>query len=217
MKQSTQPIKSVIGIDLGDRYSYLHELDMKTGETLSQTRISTSPADFRNHFNTVQNDRIALEVGTHLPWSSQLLGELGHQVIVANPRTLALIHSSNRKRDDLDAEKLARLARLDPKLMSPIRHRSMPVQADRARLKARDALVRTRTQLITHVRCLVKAFGIKLPTCASMCFHKRVLEQAHILGQMGTVGDALDNAVAESFFGTLQVELLDRQRRQTWT
>ena len=38
------------------------------------------------------------------------------------------------------------------------------------------------------------------------------LEQAHILGSMGTVGDALDNAVAESFFATLQVELLDRQR-----
>lgn len=176
MKQSTQPVRSVIGIDLGDRYSYLHELDMTTGETLSQTRISTSPADFRDHFAAVQNARIALEVGTHSPWSSHLLEELGHQVIVANPRTLALIHSSNRKRDELDAEKLARLARLDPKLMSPIRHRSMPVQADRARLKARDALVRTRTQLITHVRCLVKAFGITLPSCASTCFHKRVLE-----------------------------------------
>ena len=174
MKQSTQPIKSVVGIDLGDRYSYLHELDMATGETLSQTRISTSPANFRDHFSAVQNARIALEVGTHSPWSSHLLEELGHEVVVANPRTLALIHSSNRKRDELDAEKLARLARLDPKLMSPIRHRSMPVQADRARLKARDALVRTRTQLITHVRCLVKAFGIKLPTCASTCFHKRV-------------------------------------------
>ena len=31
---------------------------------------------------------------------------------------------------------------------------------------------------------------------------------------MGTVGDALDNAMAESFFATLQLELLDRR---TWT
>ena len=176
MKQSTRPVRSVIGIDLGDRYSYLHELDMATGETLSQTRIFTNPATFRDHFNTVQNARVALEVGTHSPWSSHLLEELGHEVVVANPRTLALIHSSNRKRDELDAEKLARLARLDPKLMSPIRHRSMQVQADRARLKAREALVRTRTQLITHVRCLVKAFGVTLPSCASTCFHKRALE-----------------------------------------
>jgi len=176
MKQSTRPIQSVIGIDLGDRYSYLHELDMVTGETLSQTRIVTSPATFRNHFNAIPDARIALEVGTHSPWSSHLLAELGHEVIVANPRTLALIHSSNRKRDELDAEKLARLARLDPQLMSPIHHRSPQVQADRARLKTREALVRTRTQLITHVRCLVKAFGVRLPSCASTCFHKRVLE-----------------------------------------
>jgi len=124
MKQSTRPVHSVIGIDLGDRYSYLHELDMATGETLSRRRISTSPATFRDHFNAVQNARIALEVGTHSPWSSHLLEELGHQVIVANPRTLALIHNSNRKRDELDAEKLARLARLDPQLMSPICYRT---------------------------------------------------------------------------------------------
>ena len=32
---------------------------------------------------------------------------------------------------------------------------------------------------------------------------------------MGTVGDALDNAMAESFFGTLQLELLDRRNWQT--
>lgn len=41
------------------------------------------------------------------------------------------------------------------------------------------------------------------------------LRQAGILGSMGTVGDALDNAMAESFFATLQVELLDRRRWDT--
>jgi hypothetical protein len=33
--------------------------------------------------------------------------------------------------------------------------------------------------------------------------------------EIAAVGDALDNAMAESFFGTLQLELLDRQRSQT--
>jgi putative transposase len=37
------------------------------------------------------------------------------------------------------------------------------------------------------------------------------LRQAGLLGSMGTVGDALDNAVAESFFASLQTELLDRR------
>ncbi len=43
----------------------------------------------------------------------------------------------------------------------------------------------------------------------SLAFGSR-LEDAGILGSMGTVGDALDNALAESFFATLQTELLDR-------
>jgi putative transposase len=47
----------------------------------------------------------------------------------------------------------------------------------------------------------------------SWAFGQR-LRQAGLLGSMGTVGDALDNAVAESFFATLQTELLDRHH---WT
>jgi putative transposase len=46
----------------------------------------------------------------------------------------------------------------------------------------------------------------------SWAFGKR-LRAAGLLGSMGTVGDAYDNAVAESFFGTLQLELLDRRPR----
>ena len=46
----------------------------------------------------------------------------------------------------------------------------------------------------------------------SWAFGQR-LRNAGLLGSMGTVGDALDNAVAESFFATMQTELLDRQAR----
>jgi transposase InsO family protein len=48
----------------------------------------------------------------------------------------------------------------------------------------------------------------------SLVFTRR-LEDAGILGSMGSVGDALDNAIAESFFATLQTELLDRDTWQT--
>jgi putative transposase len=43
----------------------------------------------------------------------------------------------------------------------------------------------------------------------SLAFGRR-LRQAGIAPSMGTVGDALDNAVAESFFGTLKRELVHR-------
>jgi len=37
------------------------------------------------------------------------------------------------------------------------------------------------------------------------------LRQAGLLGSMGSIGDCFDNSMVESFFGTLQLELLDRQ------
>jgi transposase InsO family protein len=38
------------------------------------------------------------------------------------------------------------------------------------------------------------------------------LREAGILASMGRTGDAYDNALAESFFGSLECELLDRSR-----
>jgi putative transposase len=43
----------------------------------------------------------------------------------------------------------------------------------------------------------------------SLAFGRR-LQRAGLVASMGTIGDALDNAVAESFFATLECELLDR-------
>ena len=45
---------------------------------------------------------------------SEQLQDLGHEVIVANVRELRAISHSDRKSDQVDAEKLARFARLDP-------------------------------------------------------------------------------------------------------
>ena len=73
----------------------------------------------------------------------------------------------------MDAELLARLARLDPKLLSAIVHTSERVQVDRAVLRSRDVLVRSRAQLINHVRGTTKAMGHALAKCSSPCFAQR--------------------------------------------
>ena len=44
----------------------------------------------------------------------------------------------------------------------------------------------------------------------SLAFGKRCRE-AGVVQSMGSVGDAYDNAMCESFFATLECELLDRQ------
>jgi transposase len=106
-----------------------------------------------------------MEAGTHSPWVSRCLMKLGHEVIVANPRKVALITGSRRKNDRLDAEKLARLGRVDPKLLSPIVHRGEQAQEDLAQMRARHELVTVRTAVINSARGLVKSFGYRLASC----------------------------------------------------
>ncbi|HXQ20020.1 MAG TPA: IS3 family transposase [Acidimicrobiales bacterium] len=48
----------------------------------------------------------------------------------------------------------------------------------------------------------------------SWAFGRR-LRAAGLLGSMGSIGDCFDNSAVESFFGTLQIELLDEHRWDT--
>ena len=119
----------------------------------------------RERFARIPRSRIALETGTHSPWVSRLLSELGHEVIVAHARNVRLIGESRRKDDRLDARTLARLARIDPTLLSPVKHRSAEAQAHLAVIRARAGLVRARTSLINVARGVTKSFGERLPSC----------------------------------------------------
>ncbi len=162
------------GIDLGDRYSYLYLLDARSGEVIEEGRLRTTPEAFGRRFGSERPMRVAIEAGTHSPWTSRLLEECGHEVLVANARKTRLIYAEGRKTDRIDAEKLARLARLDPKLLAPIEHRGESSQAHLALIRSREALVRTRARLINHVRFVVKPFGHRLPKCSAQAFHKKV-------------------------------------------
>lgn len=162
-----------IGLDLGDKYSYLTILD-QDAVVIEETRLPTSKSAFKRKFSNLPSCKIAMEVGAQSRWVSDLLRELGHEVIVANARKLRAIYSNPRKGDRADAETLARLARLDPNLLSPIHHRSPQAQADLAVLRSRDALVRSRTLLINHVRGIAKSFGDRLPSCSANYFATKV-------------------------------------------
>jgi len=109
--------------------------------------------------------RIALETGMHSPWVSRLLSELGHEVFVAHARNQRLIGESRRKDDRFDAITLARLARIDPQLLSPVKHRSAQAQADLTVIRARASLVRARTALVNAARGLTKSYGERLRGC----------------------------------------------------
>jgi len=167
-----------VGVDLGDRYSYLCFLDTQSGEVIEEGRLRTTPEALRRRFCSEQWPlRIAIEAGTHSPWVSRVLEqECGHKVLVANPRKTRLIYSNKRKTDEIDAENLARLARLDPRLLYPLKHRGEHSQAHLAIIRSREALVGCRTQLVNHVRGAVKSFGGRLPKCPAVSFHNRAPE-----------------------------------------
>jgi transposase len=165
------------GLDLGDKYSYLCLIDTDGGEAIEEGRLRTTPEALRRRFASERPPmRVAIEAGTHSPWVSRVLEECGHEVLVANPRRTRLIYASKRKTDEVDAESLARLARVDPKLPYPLKHRGEDSQAHLALIRSRQALVGCRTQLVNHVRGAVKSFGARLPKCPARTFHKRALE-----------------------------------------
>jgi transposase len=144
-----------IGLDLGNKASRYCEVG-DNGERLSEGRVATTRNAMTQTFSGMGRCRIAMEVGTHSPWLSRMLTGLGFEVIVANARQV---------QDRRDAHLLARLARVDPQLLRPIRHRSEQAQADLMTIRIRAALVEARTGLVNAARGFAKAMGERLPAC----------------------------------------------------
>ncbi|HEY3457477.1 MAG TPA: IS110 family transposase, partial [Bryobacteraceae bacterium] len=153
-----------IGLDLGDKMSHYCVL-AGDGEKLYEGKVATNKQALAEVFGALAKCRIALEVGTHSPWVSRLLAGLGQEVMVANARQVKLITQSSRKNDKLDAQTLARLARVDPQLLRPIQHRSEEAQQELMVIRVRAALVEARTALVNHARGLAKAVGERIPKC----------------------------------------------------
>src|SRR6201984_1554097 len=158
--------KLTIGVDLGDGWEFYCVL-YEAGKIIFEQKVATTPEAIKQTFAKIPRSLIALETGTHSPWVSRLLGELGHEVLVAHAQKVQLISKSNRKDDRHDARTLARLARIDPELLGPVRHRSARAQIHLTVIRARAELVRARTALVNAVRGLVKSYGQRLPKCGT--------------------------------------------------
>jgi transposase len=161
-----------VGVDLWDQMEQL--LHAGSGrETLAEGQLRTTQEDFSTFFQGLNAARVVIEVGTHSAWVQEVIRGCGHEVLVANPRLMDGSKRRKRKNDRIDANKLARLGRVDPESLYPIQHRSREVRQDLVILRARDALVAVRTEIINTTRGLVKSMGARLPKCSSRSFaHK---------------------------------------------
>ena len=165
-----------IGLDLGDKHTVGCVLT-GSGEVEETFRVATTMSALGRTMAGFESSRVVLEVGTHSPWVSRLVKQAGHEVIIANPSRVRLIAENDSKTDDVDAELLARLGRVDPGLLKPIVHRGKRAQHDRILLLARDGLVRSRTQLVNQVRGFAKSLGHRMPSSSTEAFPGRVREQ----------------------------------------
>lgn len=168
----TKHTMKYVGIDLGDKTMFVHVID-EAGEFVEETRLPNTKQALEREFGQNAPLKIAIEVGSHSRWVSRTLREYGHEVVIANARKLRLVYENPRKSDRVDAEYLAKLLRLDASLLSPVQHRSEAAQKHLAILRSRDSLVQARTQLINHVRGMVKSFGSRLPNCGAESFARK--------------------------------------------
>ena len=166
-------VNITVGMDLGDKNHRVCMLDSK-GNVIDIETISNTDKAIRKKFGDLKPCTVAIEAGTHSPWISRVLEEIGHKVLVGNPRKLRAIWTSDNKHDDRDSVMLARIARFDPELLYPIRHRGQQAQSDLAVIKARDSLIKTRRALISHCRGTVKSFGERISKCSAESFHRRL-------------------------------------------
>lgn len=178
MKKNSKAVErepgETIGVDLGDKLSH-YAIVNEEGVVIEEGRFRNNAESMAKHFGKMGKARVAMEVGTQSAWIAREFTKLGHEVIVANARELKWITASDTKNDRNDAVKLARLARADRNLLAPVEHRSAEQQVELTVVRARDALVRSRTLLVNTARSLAKGFGLRLPASITLTFGQRAL------------------------------------------
>lgn len=196
---------STVGLDLGDRSSYLVALDAE-GEVVSEGRVATREGALRKRFGGMEPCRVVVEAGGVSGWVSRTLASLGHEVLVANPRQLPLVTRGMKKTDRTDAETLARIGRFDPALLKPIHHREAERQLDLVAIRSRGKLVGARKDLVNSCRGLLKQFGVRVAKCSAGAFSKRAAEATP-----GELRSALFPALAAIKHLTGQIRAMERE------
>lgn len=195
-KQKQTRQQTVIGIDLGDSKHAIC-VTGKGGEVQREFWLANQRKELERLALDYPKARVAMEVGTHSPWISRLLESKGMEVFVANSRKLRAIYENERKCDRQDARMLAKIARLDPELLAPVRHGSEDSQKDLLPIKLRDALVRQRAAIINTVRASLKALGVRLELASTASFARQARqalqeERADLLGIIAPALSALE-------------------------
>jgi len=202
--------RTIIGVDLGDKKHHVCVTD-KDGNILCEKTVANTQKQLGLLVHEYRGALVAIEVGTHSPWISRLIEAGGCTCLVANARKLRAIYQNDRKCDAYDARMLAKLARVDPELLSPIQHGSEARQLHRLSITLRDSLVRQRVNIISTIRGSLKSLGVRISGCSTPYFAGRCREELEGMPLLETLDASL-----EALEGlNSQIKALDKQIAKT--
>ena len=170
-RQNNRQERTIIGLDLGDRWHRFCVLG-ESGQVVEEGSVANNRVGLSELSSRYPGALVVMEAGCHSPWVSRHLEQTGSEVIVSNPRKTRAIYQHERKSDRHDALTLARIARMEPALLYPVRHGSEEAQQDLLRIKLRDSLVRARVGLINSLRFTLKSLGYTIANPSTERFHK---------------------------------------------
>ena len=207
-------IDRVVGFDIGDRRVEVCEVALASGEVLRRHKLATCRTALEPWLAAQPRARIVMETGTHAPWIARAARAAGHEVIVADARSVELITKSRQKTDRRDAETLARLGRSDEKLLRPAHVRSEQAQRERALLRLRDGLVRARSLQINALRGVMKTDGCPLGACDADSFARRAREamDASWLALAGPSLESIEELTRQIRSYDRQIETIAKER-----
>ncbi len=151
-----------VGIDVHQKSSQVCELS-EEGVILETSQIPSTESAYLRWFQNRETMRIVIECGGSSRWVFRLLREMGHEVLVVNPRRVRLIAESSLKTDKIDAEVLARLSCFGRGLLRPVYQRGDEASILQTRLRVRSTLVRSRTTMINSIRGVLRSYGYRIP------------------------------------------------------
>lgn len=161
---------SVAGVDVSDKSSRICVMS-EPGEVMLEDTVKNNQDAFRAWFAKFKPLRVVVEAGTHTLWIRDELTALGHDVLIVDPRDPRT--QGRKKTDREDARRLAMAGFLPAGYLNTVRFRSRETHRDLMQLRARGALVGTRTTLINCVRGLVKPLGGRIQDCEADNFAQR--------------------------------------------
>lgn len=210
----SKSIDRVVGFDVGDRRVEVCELRMSDGAVTRRHKLPTSREALEPWLAAQVRLRVVMETGTHAPWIARAAAAAGHEVIVADARSVELITKSRKKTDRRDAEMLARLGRSDEELLRPAYVRCEQTQRERALLRLRDGLVRARSLQINALRGVMKTDGCPLEACDADSFSRRArgAMDASWLALAGPSLEAIEELTRQIRSYDRQIETIAQQR-----